>query len=119
MRRTTADELFFDQIREEAVADESLRQAATANTMDNFRFMFEKALEGLFIDRVEQNEDLSARYMNDAVFSGSSKSTCCAMCTLASARTPRRIPQREGIATDKGHLQVRQGGRHSRQMGSK
>lgn len=26
------------------------RQAATANTMDNFRFVFEKALTGLFID---------------------------------------------------------------------
>jgi len=65
---TPADELFFNQIREEAVADESLRQAATANTMDNFRFVFEKALEGLFIDRMEQNEDLFARYMNDADF---------------------------------------------------
>jgi len=63
-----ADELFFNQIREEAVADETLRQAATANTMENFRFVFEKALEGLFIDRMEQNEDLFARYMNDPQF---------------------------------------------------
>jgi len=63
-----ADELFFNQIREEAVADEALRQAATANTIDNFRFVFDKALEGLFIDRMEQNEDLFARYMNDADF---------------------------------------------------
>lgn len=63
-----ADELFFNQIREEAVADESLRQAATANTMENFRFVFEKALEGLFIDRMDQNEELFARYMNDPHF---------------------------------------------------
>lgn len=63
-----ADELFFNQIREEAVADESLRQAAAANTIDNFRFVFEKALEGLFIDRMEQNEELFARYMNDPNF---------------------------------------------------
>lgn len=63
-----ADELFFNQIREEAIADESLRQAATANTMENFRFVFEKALEGLFIDRMEQNEELFARYMNDPEF---------------------------------------------------
>jgi type I restriction enzyme R subunit len=63
-----ADELFFNQIREEAVADEKLREAATANTMENFRFVFEKALEGLFIDRMEQNEELFARYMNDAEF---------------------------------------------------
>lgn len=65
---TPADELFFNQIREEAVADESLRQAATANTIDNFRFVFEKALEGLFIDRMEQNEELFARYMNEPDF---------------------------------------------------
>jgi type I restriction enzyme R subunit len=62
------DELFFNQIREEAVADEGLRQAANANTMENFRFVFNKALEGLFIDRMEQNEELFARYMNDPEF---------------------------------------------------
>jgi len=65
---TQADELFFHQIREEAVADEELRQAANANTLDNFRYVFAKALEGLFIDRMEQNEDLFAKYMNDASF---------------------------------------------------
>lgn len=63
-----ADELFFNQVREEAVADEALRQAANANTIDNFRFVFNKALEGLFIDRMEQNEELFARYMNDPDF---------------------------------------------------
>ncbi len=65
---TQADELFFNQIREEAVADQTLRQAATANTMENFRYVFEKALEGLFIDRMEQNEELFAKYMNDPAF---------------------------------------------------
>lgn len=64
----TADELLFNQIREEAVADETLRRAANANTIENFRFVFTKALEGLFIDRLEQNEELFARYMNDAEF---------------------------------------------------
>jgi type I restriction enzyme R subunit len=63
-----ADELFFNQIREEAVANEELVQAANANTKENFRFVFQKALEGLFIDRMEQNEELFARYMNDAAF---------------------------------------------------
>lgn len=65
---TPADELFFNQIREEAIADEKLREAANANTMENFRFVFEKTLEGLFIDRMEQNEELFARYMNDPQF---------------------------------------------------
>ncbi len=65
---TQADELFFHQIREEAMADQELRQAANANTLENFRFVFVKALEGLFIDRMEQNEDLFAKYMNDGDF---------------------------------------------------
>jgi type I restriction enzyme R subunit len=63
-----ADELFFAQLREEALADENLRQAATANTIDNFRFVFSKALETLFVDRMGQNEEIFAKYMNDAAF---------------------------------------------------
>ena len=50
---TQADDLFFLQLREESLADEGLRQAATANTLDNFRYVFVRALEGLFIDRME------------------------------------------------------------------
>jgi type I restriction enzyme R subunit len=65
---TQADELFFHQLREEAIADENLRQAATANTMENFRYVFLKSLEGLFIDRMEQNEEIFAKYMNDPDF---------------------------------------------------
>ena len=65
---TPADELFFNQIREEAVGDDELRQAALANTIENFRFVFDKALETLFIDRMEQNEELFAKFMNDQEF---------------------------------------------------
>jgi type I restriction enzyme R subunit len=65
---TQADELFFLQLREEAIANAELRQAAAANSLENFRYVFIKALEGLFIDRMEQNEELFAKYMNDADF---------------------------------------------------
>jgi type I restriction enzyme R subunit len=63
-----ADELFFNQIREEAVADESLRLAANANPIENFKFAFDKALEDLIIDRMEQNDDIFTRFMNDKEF---------------------------------------------------
>lgn len=63
-----ADELFFNQICEEAIADESLKQAAIANPIDNFKYVFDKALEDLIIDRMEQNEDIFARFMNDRDF---------------------------------------------------
>src|SRR5660398_155881 len=62
------DELFFESIREDAVADSNLRQAAMANTMENFGYVFHKALEGLFIDRMDQNEEITARYMNEEQF---------------------------------------------------
>lgn len=63
-----ADQLFLDSIREDAVADPALRQAALANTMENFGYVFQKALEGLFIDRMDQNEDITARFINEKDF---------------------------------------------------
>jgi len=63
-----ADQLFLDSVREEALADETIREAALANTLENFKYVFSKALEGMFIDRMEQNEDIFARYMADKGF---------------------------------------------------
>ena len=62
------DQLFFDSIREDAMADSSLRQAALANTMENFGYVFRRALEDLFIDRMDQNEDITAKFMNEDRF---------------------------------------------------
>jgi type I restriction enzyme R subunit len=62
------DQLFFESIREDAVADTNLRQAALANTMENFGYVFRKVLEGLFIDRMEQNEEITAKFMNEDRF---------------------------------------------------
>jgi type I restriction enzyme R subunit len=45
-----------------------LQQAALANTMENFSYVFLKALEGLFIDRMEQNEEITAQYLNNKDF---------------------------------------------------
>ena len=65
---TQADQLFFDQIQEEAVADEGLRQAASVNTVDDFRYVFSKAFEGLVIDRMEGNEEIFSKLMGDEEF---------------------------------------------------
>jgi type I restriction enzyme R subunit len=67
---TQADELFFSQIREEAIADEQLQQAATANALEGFKIVFDKALEGLFIGRMEQNEEITAKFLDDKEFRG-------------------------------------------------
>jgi type I restriction enzyme R subunit len=65
---TQADQLFFDQIQEEAVENESLRRAAESNSKDDFRYVFEKAFEGLVIDRMEGNEEIFGRLMRDGDF---------------------------------------------------
>lgn len=36
--------------------------------MENFGYVFRKALEGLFIDRMDQNEEITARFMNEERF---------------------------------------------------
>ena len=63
-----ADQLFLDAIREDAMADKKLREAALANTMENFGYVFRKALEGLFIDRMEHNEEITAKFINEKEF---------------------------------------------------
>ena len=63
-----ADQLFFDSIREDAVADSELQQVALANTRENFGYVFLRALEGLFIDRMDQNEEITARFLNEPEF---------------------------------------------------
>ena len=65
-----ADQLFFDQVTETAAANEKLQEAAKVNTIENFSFVFNKMLEGLFIERMEGNEEIFARLMNDDAFRG-------------------------------------------------
>ena len=63
-----ADQLFFDQIVEAAVGDDGLRQAAAVNPEDRFELVFKNLLERLFVERMDQNEEIFVRYMNDASF---------------------------------------------------
>ena len=65
---TEADQLFFDQIKASAERDEKIVEAATANTFENFRAVFERALDSLFIDRMEGNEEIFGRVMSDKDF---------------------------------------------------
>ena len=63
-----ADQLFFDQIVEAAVADQGVRQAAAVNPGEKFDLVFKGLLQNLFAERMEQNEDLFVRFMNDQDF---------------------------------------------------
>lgn len=63
-----ADQLFFDQIVEAAMGDDGLRRAAAVNPGDKFELLFKNVLERLFVDRMDQNEDIFVRFMNDVPF---------------------------------------------------
>jgi len=63
-----ADQLFFDQIVETAMADDGLKQAAAVNPSDKFALVFKQMVETLFMERMDQNEDIFVRYMNDEAF---------------------------------------------------
>jgi len=63
-----ADQLFLDSIKETAKSREDIREKAMANSEENFGLVFSKALEGFFIERMEQNESIFNRYMGDTKF---------------------------------------------------
>lgn len=65
---TDSDQLFFDQIIEATIEDGSLREAAAVNPEEKFALLFSSLLETLFIERMEQNEDIFARFMNERDF---------------------------------------------------
>lgn len=62
---TPVDQLFFDQIEEEMVQDETLAKQAQSNTKENFKYGFEDKFMDAVIERMEQNQELFAKLMDD------------------------------------------------------
>ena len=50
------------------MAEDGLRQAAAVNPGDKFELVFKSLLENLFVERMDQNEEIFVRFMNDAPF---------------------------------------------------
>jgi len=65
-----ADKLFFDQIEAELVADKKLSLQAKTNTIDNFKFGFDDIFMDKLISRMEQNQDIFSKMMDDKEFGG-------------------------------------------------
>ncbi|MDT0675121.1 type I restriction endonuclease subunit R [Autumnicola musiva] len=63
-----ADKLFFDQMETELAKDEKLSEQAKSNTMENFKFGFEDAFMDKLIGRMEQNQDIFTKIMDDKEF---------------------------------------------------
>jgi len=85
-----ADQLFFDQLIEIAANADDLRQAAQVNTEDKFALLFNRLLESLFIERIDQNEEIFARYMNDVAFQQ-------VIATILGAKVYRRLTGSEPV----------------------
>jgi type I restriction enzyme R subunit len=65
---TKADQLLFDQFVEDAKADPKVVQQATANPFDNFELAMRTKLEAMMIDRMDRNESIVTKYLNDPGF---------------------------------------------------
>ncbi len=65
---TEADKLFFDQIEAELMADLKLAEQARNNTEDGFKFWFNDVFMDKLIGRMEQNQDIFAKMMDDNEF---------------------------------------------------
>jgi type I restriction enzyme R subunit len=65
---TTADQLLFDQFIEDAKQDREVVERALANPLDNFELAMKPKVEGLMIDRMDQNQEIVNRYLNDPAF---------------------------------------------------
>ncbi len=62
------DRLFLAQIEERALKDEQIAGTARANPLDKFKVGVRKAVEGLLVQQVEENDAFVTRYLEDEAF---------------------------------------------------
>jgi type I restriction enzyme R subunit len=63
-----ADKLFFDQIEAELLDDETLQIQARVNEIDTFKFAFNDKFIDKLIGRMEQNQEIFEKILEDKVF---------------------------------------------------
>lgn len=65
-----ADKLFFDQIEAELLEDETLKLQAKANKLDTFKYAFEDKFIEKLIGRMDQNQEIFEKILEDKAFGG-------------------------------------------------
>jgi type I restriction enzyme R subunit len=65
-----ADQVLFDQFVAEAKLDAEIVQQAKVNELDNFALAMRTKVMSLMADRMEENEQIVTRFLNDAEFQG-------------------------------------------------
>jgi type I restriction enzyme R subunit len=63
-----ADKLFFDQIEAELMDDETLKTQARVNKIDTFKFAFNDKFIDKLIGRMDQNQEIFEKILEDKVF---------------------------------------------------
>lgn len=67
---TDADRLFFDQMEADLLLDETLKTQARANKMDTFKYAFEDLFLTKLIERMDQNQDIFEKILENKAFGG-------------------------------------------------
>jgi type I restriction enzyme R subunit len=65
---TEVDKLLFDQFEEGWIADDELSDQARNNNLDNFRLAFERKFLQTIVTRVDDNEEIYKRILDDEDF---------------------------------------------------
>ena len=63
-----ADQLLFDQFEESWAADETLGAQARANDFQNFRLVFDREFLSTIVGRVDQNDAIFKKILDDEDF---------------------------------------------------
>jgi type I restriction enzyme R subunit len=64
------DRLFFDQIENGLMQNQTLQTQAKANSMDTFKYPFDEQFMNVLIERMEQNRQLSEKMLGNEEFGG-------------------------------------------------
>lgn len=67
---TEADRLFFDQMEADLILDVKLKEQAQANKIDTFKFAFEDLFLTKLIERMDQNQDIFEKILENKAFGG-------------------------------------------------
>jgi len=65
-----ADRLFFEQIEAELMKDETLQTQAKVNKLDTFKYAFEEMFIDKLIERMDQNQEIFEKILEDQSFGG-------------------------------------------------
>jgi len=65
-----ADRLFFEQIEAELIKDETLQIQARVNKLDTFKYAFEEMFIDKLIERMDQNQEIFEKVLEDQSFGG-------------------------------------------------